>query len=532
MSQAAAPHGDLKPSRRFPAMQGLLVAAACVAPLLVLLPIGATLAQATAEGIGPFLRELARPLVGALLGNTAGLIESTMASCALLGVGVAWLVERTDLPGRRVFAALAACPLAVPPFVTSYAWLSMSPHFEGFGGALLVVASAYFPLVYLPVAASLRGMDPALEESARTLGLSPFACFRRVVLPQLRPALMGGLLLVALNTLTEFGAFALLRFRTFTTEIYAAYRTGFSGPETASLGLVLLVLCLACLAADFILRGRRHYARTGRGTKRAALRYELGRAKPFCVALLVGLNAVTLGVPLGMILYWLTQRGSAAITPAEVAPARIIDATLNSVGLGIAGTALTMLLALPLATLATRHRGWLTAGLERVGFLAQGMPGIVLALALVSVVIGTVPILYQSYALLLVAYAILFVPLALVGIRSALVQAEQRLEEAGRSLGLTRFAVLRRITWPLAAPGLGAAAALVFIAIATELTSTLLLAPIGTDTLATELWANGSTLAFAAAAPYAAIMTLISMAASWLFVQRFGAAPLLARQEG
>ncbi len=131
-------------------MQALLVAAACAAPLLVLLPIGATVVQATAEGFGALLHELARPIVGVLLGNTAGLIESTMACCALLGVGVAWLVERTDLPGRRVFAALAACPLAVPPFVTSYAWLSMSPHFEGFGGALLVVATAYYPLVYLP----------------------------------------------------------------------------------------------------------------------------------------------------------------------------------------------------------------------------------------------------------------------------------------------------------------------------------------------------------------------------------------------
>ncbi len=513
-------------------IRGLQIAAACAAPLLVLLPIGATLQAATAEGLGPLWDELARPLVGALLGNTAGLIESTMACCALLGVGTAWLIERTDLPGRRVFAVLAASPLAVPPFVTSYGWLSMSPHFEGFGGALLVVATSYYPLVYLPVAAALRGMDPALEESARTLGLSPLACFRRVVLPQLRPALMGGLLLVALNTLTEFGAFALLRFRTFTTEIYAAYRTGFSGPETASLGLVLLLLCLACLAVDVVLRGRRHYARIGRGAKRAALRYELGRAKPFWVAVLVGLNAVTLGVPLGMIVYWLTQRGAAAITPAEVAPGRIIDATLNSIGLGLAGTALTMLLALPLATLAARHHGWLIAGLERVGFLAQGMPGIVLALALVSLVIGAVPALYQSYALLLVAYAILFVPLALVGIRSALLQAEKRLEEAGRSLGLSWFASLRRITWPLAAPGLGAAAALVFISIATELTSTLLLAPIGTTTLATELWANGSALAFAAAAPYAAIMTAISIVASWLFVQRYGAAPLLARQEG
>src|SRR5271154_6013085 len=110
--------------------------------------------------------------------------------------------------------------------------------FQGFGGALLVVTSAYYPLIYLPVAAALRGMDPALEETARTLGTGPFIGFFRVVLPQLRPALFGGMLLVALDVLVEFGAFSLLRFRTFTTEIYAEYRTGFAGPEASLLAAV------------------------------------------------------------------------------------------------------------------------------------------------------------------------------------------------------------------------------------------------------------------------------------------------------
>jgi iron(III) transport system permease protein len=103
-------------------------------------------------------------------------------------------------------------------------------------------------------------------------------------------------------------------------------------------------------------------------------------------------------------------------------------------------------------------------------------------------------------------------------------QAQQRLEEIGRSLGLNRLQVLIRVTLPLAAPGLGAAASLVFIAVVTELTATLLLAPIGTQTLATEIWADTSTLAFAAAAPYAAVLAGLSMAASWLLARRFGAA--------
>lgn len=115
---------------------------------------------------------------------------------------------------------------------------------QDFGGALLVVSSSYFPLIYLPVAAALRVMDPTLEETARGLGLGHWRCFLRVVLPHLRPALLGGILLVALNTLTEFGAFALLRFRTFTTEIFAIYRTSYDGSEAALFGTVLI--CCAC----------------------------------------------------------------------------------------------------------------------------------------------------------------------------------------------------------------------------------------------------------------------------------------------
>ena len=119
-------------------------------------------------------------------------------------------------------------------------------------------------------------MDPALEETARALGESPWGAFRRVVLPQLRPALLGGMLLVALNTLVEFGAFALLRYRTFTTEIYAEYRIGFGGPQASLLAMILILLCAICLVAEQKVRGRRRYARTSRGTRGAPVVYDLG----------------------------------------------------------------------------------------------------------------------------------------------------------------------------------------------------------------------------------------------------------------
>ena len=175
-----------------------LLGACCLASGLVLLPLLVTIGQAAGAGVEMAVALLWRPLVGELLSNTLLLIAATTLCCGVIGTALAWAVERTDLPGRRGFAVLAVVPLAIPPFITSYAWVSLEPGLADFSGALLVVTVSYYPLVYLPVAAALREMDPALEETARALGNTPWAVFYRVVLPQLRPALLGGMLLVAL----------------------------------------------------------------------------------------------------------------------------------------------------------------------------------------------------------------------------------------------------------------------------------------------------------------------------------------------
>lgn len=502
---------------------GLLLAVAALPAALVLTPIGITLADALNAGFVRIAALLWRPLVGTLLMNTATLTLATGLACVVLGSLAAFLVERTDLPGRAAWSMLLTAPLAVPAFVASYAWVSISPALEGFAGALLVVSFAYFPLVFLPVSAALRGLDPALEESARALGNSPWRCLYRVVLPQLRPAMLGGALLVGLNVLVEFGAFAMMRFRTFTTAIYAAYRSGFDGAEAAALAIVLLAICFACLGAEAALRSRARYARLGRGVHRPPTRYGLGFWRWPAAAAMAVLVGLAIGVPVGTILFWLTRHGAEAITPDEVSTAAVLGATWNTVRFGLGGAALTLVLALPLAVLSVRWARFpLTPLLERGAWLAQGVPGIVIALALIAATVQGLPLLYQSTPLLLIAYAILFLPYALVGLRTALQQADRRLEDAARSLGAGWLRVLWRVILPLAAPGVGAAAALVFIVVTTELTATLLLAPIGTETLAIRVWDDTSTLAFAAAAPYAAVLVALSMGASWLLARRFG----------
>ena len=512
--------------RRAPAP---LIGAAMLAAALVLLPILVVIVEAAGLSAQDAIHLLVRRLIARLLVNTVGLAIAASFTCAVIGTATAWLVERTDLPGRKVWAVLAAAPLAVPPFILTYAWTSLSSALLDFAGALLVVTCAFYPLVYLPVAAALRGLDPALEETARSLGRGPWGCFFRVVAPQLRPALYGGMLLVALDTLIEFAAFQHLRYRTFTTELFAQYRTGLAGPKSSLLALVLIALCLICVVAELNVRGRARYARVGSGARRIAAPVRLGLTRwPAFLALAV-LTGATLGVPLGMIAYWLLQHVEAATTPVAPSLPLLLSATFASVGYGLAGAAAAILLAAPLGYLTTRYPSRLSVILERIAYLAQGMPGIIVALAFISLTVETIRPLYQSSALLVVAYAILFLPFALVGVRSALAQVPPGLEEAARSLGLGWFGATVRVLAPLAGPGVGAGAAMVFIFVETEVTATFLLAPIGTQTLATRFWANQCDLAYAAGAPFAAMMVLISLFSSWLLARRFGAAVFTER---
>jgi iron(III) transport system permease protein len=444
--------------------------------------------------------------MGELLSNTARLIGAAVPLSALIGVGAAWLIARTDLPGRRAWHLLLVAPLAVPAYVNSFGWVTwLGERVEGFAGAVAIVTLSYFPLVYLPVAAALRGLDLALEENARALGHGPVRTFLRVTLPQLRPALCGGLLLVALHLLAEFGALELLRFPTFTVAIYESYQSTFNGPAATSLAGVLVVCCLTFLLLEVLLRGRGRYARIGAGVTRLATPVRLGRATPLALLALAALLILALGVPLVSLGRWLVTSRTTAFPLAELA-----TVTVRSLGLGLLGALVTVALALPVAWIAVRRRGIPATLIERSTYLGHTLPGIVVALALVTVAIRYARPIYQTTGLLLLAYAILFLPLAVVGIRAALEQVPPALDEAARALGARPLAVFWRVILPLLARGLGAGGTLVFLAILTELTATLLLAPTGTVTLASRFWSRTNDIAYGAAAPYALLMIILS----------------------
>ncbi|HVZ06690.1 ABC transporter permease [Rhodopila sp.] len=480
--------------------------AALLVSLLALLPLGFIAFMAVDAGWSTIQALVFRPRVGELLGNTALLILLTLPICAILAVALGWLTERTDLPGARVWAWLIVAPLTVPAFVQGYAWVTVWPSLHGpFAGVMMSVI-AYLAFMYLPVAAALRWLDPGLEEVAASLGDGPWRVFRRVVLPQLRLALCGGALLVGLHLLGEYGLFAMIRFDTFTTAIVDQFQSAYDAPAANMLGGVLVLCCLALLGADAAGRGRRRYARVGSGPARLPPPHRLGLWRLPCLALLTALTAASLGVPLLTLARWLWFGGVGAWRPAELGPA-----FGETVLLAAAGGILTVAAAAPMAWLSIRQPGRAQRALEGCNYVAGSLPGVVIALALVTVTVRVALPLYQTVTTILVAYMLLFLPRGMLSLRSSIAQAPVELEQAAASLGRPPLAALWATTIRVAAPGAAAGMALVSLGITNELTATLMLAPNGVQTLATMFWAYSSEIDYAAAAPYALIMVLFAL---------------------
>jgi iron(III) transport system permease protein len=486
-----------------------LVIASTLVAVGLLLPLVFLVLQASHAGWHDVSRLVFRRLTRVLLINTIELAVLVGAACAVLGTGAAWLVERTDIPYRRLWAVLIVLPVAIPDFVVGYAWNSVAPAVHGLAGATLVMSLALYPLVYLPVAASLRRSDYREEEVARSLGLGPVRTFFRVTLRQVRPALTGGCLIVCLALLAEYGAFEILRFQTFTTTIFSEIQHG--GPDSipvaSGLSLVLVLIGIVVLVGEGAVstRGRLGSAGTGRGrgdTGRVRLRW---RGRIAAIAALLALVGAGVGVPAGILGYWMAASHSTTVPGNSIWGALLSTATYSSAGALIATVA-----AVPVALLVVRFRSKASMTLERSTFMGQCLPGIVIALALIYFSEHYAQNLYQTAPLLVAAYAILFFPMALICVRASVAQAPRQLEEVARSLGVRPWKAMARVTLPLVAPGLAAGFCLVFLSAVTELTATLLLVPYGVQTLATQFWAYETNTSYGAAAPYAVVIVALA----------------------
>ena len=468
-----------------------------------------------------------------LIGRSAGLAAAVTATAIAIAVPLAWLTSRTDLPGRRIWATLAALPLVIPSYVGAYLFVSALgprgalqglleplgverlPSLYGFIGAWIVLTLFSYPLILLTVRGALARLDPQIEEAARSMGRSPLATFATVVLPQLRPAIAAGGLLVALYVLSDFGAVSIMRFNSFTREIYISYGSAFDRTAAAALGLLLVLLALGILVLFARARSRLRLHRASPGTLRPPAPVALGRwrwpALGFCGLIVT----VALVLPVGVLVYWAGQGIGSGTDIGTVAGYAGNSLLAGSIAAGVAAA-----LALLVAVLAVRYPGAISSLVERASYAGYALPGIVIALALVFFGTRVVPPLYQTLAMLIAALTLHFLPLAIGAVGASLAQIPPRVEEAARGLGRGPVEVFRTVTFPLATAGVAAAAALVFLNAVKELPATLLLAPIGFETLATNLWHETTTGFFEAGAVPALVLLVLAAPPLYLLTGR------------
>ena len=500
---------------------------------LALLPFGYLIIRASGAGYAKVWDILVRTRTHEIFFNSASLAASVTLAAILIGVTLAWLTVRTDLPGRKAWAVLTSLPLVIPSYVGAFTlvsalgprglvqgWLEplgieRLPSIYGFTGALLAMTLFTYPYVLLSVRASLRGLDPSLEEAARGLGRRPFQVFREVTLPHLRPSILAGGLLVALYTLSDFGAVSMLRFDTFTRAIYLQYNASFDRSVAAVLALLLVIFTIAILVFEVRLRGKARYYRSSSGTVRPPTVIKLGQWKWPALLFCIGITLLGLVVPLGVIGYWLV-RGFFAGETLSLG----LDIVFNSVVASGSAASVAAIAAIPVAILAIRFPSRLSLWLERSTYIGYALPGIVIALSLVFFGANYALFLYQTLAMLIFAYVVRFLPQAVGSTNASLLQVSPRLEEAARNLGRTPRQVLSSVTLPLIRPGLLTGIALVFLTAMKELPATLLLGPTGFNTMATRIWDFTEEAFFAKAAVPALLLVLVSAIAIWLILSQ------------
>jgi iron(III) transport system permease protein len=474
------------------------------------------------------------------LRNTLLLAVATALSTATVGTGLAWLTTRTDLPLRRLWAALAPLPLVFPSFVGALAftaavsrrglldsplgWVGVeATRPEGFWGAWLVLTLFTTPYVLLPVAARLVALPPSLEESARLLGRRPWDVFRTVVLPQISGAIGAGALLVFLYTVSDFGVVVLLRYETLTRAIYT--NRLLDRDQSAALSLLLAVVALAVVAGE-----RTVARRWGRGTPEGVrtarpLHVPLGRWRAPALAAVLAWVGLALGAPLASLGLWawrgLTGKTS-SLASGDRALGDLVEPALNTAGISLVTAVVAIIVLLPLAYLSARHRARaadLANGLVATGF---GLPALVVALSLVfwSRQLPEAWGLYQSFTMLVFAYVVHLGAQSLRTAQVAVGSVPRRLDESARVLGAGRIRRFATVELPLMLPGLAAGAGLVLLSTMKELPITLLTRPIGFETLATQIWEDAEAVFLAEAGLASLVLVALSGILTWLLVVR------------
>ena len=512
---------------------GVLVAALALVPVVTLV----------ARAVGTVRWQQLPPaiIMVPVLTNTLLLALITAVLSALIGTVQALLIEQCALWGRRVWRVLAVLPLAIPPYVAGICALAvLRPQgageqwlvaqglirtgtlpfgaIYGLGSTAVILALCLSPYVYLPVAAILRQGSGHLTEQALLAGVRWPARLWHITLPMVLPALLGGMALVLIYALGEYGLPSLLRLPTLSTAIYSRYGGAIdrSGAALFSVPLVVMSVGMLWLADRIGGSAPHHQAALWRPRQLRTL----GPATHAVVLALLGLLSICALVVPVVVLFGMSSQPAIHAAARHISSGRLAGIALQTFGAAALVASITTIIALaPLQLMRTGGpAGRLIGRLSQSG---SAMPGIVVALSIVIVVHGGVPWLVGGMVPLVLAYIIRSIPQAIQSFAAAFAAIPPVYTEAGRAMGATGPRVFWRILVPLAGPGLRAGWALLCLGILKELPATLLLKPVGFDTLAIRIWMSTSDGLYGAAALPALVLIAGALVPVSMILQSF-----------
>ena len=528
-----------------------------IVALLVVAPVAA-LALTASRGSPDLWQHLIAFVLPLAIRDTFVLLLGVGVLTAVIGTTAAWLVTAYDFPGRRLVDWALLLPLAVPTYVVAYAYLDLLhpvgpvqttlrallgiadprdfrlPDIRSMAGCIVLLGFVLYPYVYLTTRAMFLMQTANLIEVARTLGIGRRGVFFRVAVPLARPAVAVGLSLVLLETVNDIGASEFLGIRTLTVSIYATWITRSDLAGAAQMALAMLVVAFGLVILERRARQRRRYANDAQHARPLEPHRLAGWRG--AVALAAGLVPIAVGflVPAA----YLVDEALARVRFAGLSSA-ILSEIVATIVLSLVATVVTVGAGLTVAY-AVRATGRRAAGvLARMASLGYAVPGTVLAIGLLPVVTGieavvdagaravlglsTGLLLLGSGAAVVYAYVARFLALVVGSVEAGLSRVPSSLDEAARTLGESASGRLRRIHLPLVRPALATAALLVFVDCMKELPATLLLRPIGIETLATHLYGEAVRGTYEDAA-VAALLIVIAGLAPVIVLARIGRA--------
>ncbi len=462
---------------------------------------------------------LAETVLADYVANSVALALGAGLGAALLGVGAAWIVAMHRFPGRSILEWALLLPLAMPTYVIAYVYTDLLqfsgpvqtglretfgwqrgdywfPDIRSLGGAITVFSLVFYPYVYVLARAAFLERSGSLMEAAKSLGLSPRRAFFRVALPLARPAVVGGVALVVMESLAEFGAVSYFGVPTFTTGIYRAWYAFGSPVAAAQLAATLLGVVALVLLLEKASRGRARFHETAH---RLPILPQLTPVQT-SLAWLTCLLPLSGGflLPAALLLNMASHSGDAQFGE------KYLTLALNSFTLALIASVLVTALALLLVYAERLHPGRLMATARRTASLGYAVPGTVIAVG------ALIPLTAMDHALivamrehygvsmgllltgstiaLVFAYIARFLAVAQHAVESSMARIRPSIDDAARSLGAGRGALLARVHLPMLASGLISAVLLVFVDVMKELPATIVLRPFNFETLATQVY--------------------------------------------